>query len=111
VRVEVLARDPAAAAAQMAQLIDRTAEADADGAIRVPSGGGRADFVFLTRAQLAARHPGIALDGLPEEGGAALVLGTRDMAAAAKAIGSAAGTIVGAAPSRATGVLLRFVPD
>jgi hypothetical protein len=111
VRIEVLARDPAGAAAQMAQLIDRTPEAEPDAAFRVPSGGGRADFVFLARAQLAARHPGIALDGLPQEGGAALVLGTRDMAAAAKALGSAAGAVVAAPPSRATGVLLRFVPD
>jgi hypothetical protein len=110
VRVEVLAHDPAAAAAQMATLIDRAAETEADGAFRVPTGSTRGDFVFLTRAQLAARHPGIALDGLPEEGGAALVLGTRDMAAAAKALGTAPGAPVAAAPARATGVLLRFVP-
>ncbi|WP_270937125.1 VOC family protein, partial [Falsiroseomonas oryzae] len=54
-RVEVLARDPAAAAAQMARLIDRAVAPELDGALRVPTGGGRADFVFLTRAQLAAR--------------------------------------------------------
>jgi hypothetical protein len=76
----------------------------------VPTGSTRGDFVFLTRAQLAARHPGVALDGLPEEGGAALVLGTRDMAAAARALGTAPGATVAVAPTRATGVLLRFVP-
>jgi catechol 2,3-dioxygenase-like lactoylglutathione lyase family enzyme len=111
VRLEVLARDPAAAAAHMARLLDRTAEREADGAYRVPSGGRRADLVFLTRAQLAARHPGVPLDGLPEEGGAALVLGTKDMAAAARALGVAAGATVAAAPARATGVLVRFVAD
>ncbi|PWS36909.1 VOC family protein [Falsiroseomonas bella] len=110
VRIEVLAKDPEAAAAHLAKLIDRAAEREADGAFRVPSGSTRGDFVFLDRATLAARHPGVALDGLPEEGGAALVLGTKDMAAAAKALGTAKGATVAAAPSRATGVLLRFVP-
>lgn len=105
VRIEVLARDPAAAAAHMARLIDREVLRDADGAMRVPSGGGRADFVFLDRATLAARHPGAALDGLPEEGGAAVVIGTRDLAAAKRV----AGEIV--PPLRATGVLLHFVAD
>ncbi|WP_137178469.1 VOC family protein [Roseomonas sp. AR75] len=110
VRIEVLAKDPGAAAAHLARLIDREAVRESDGAFRVPSGSTRGDFVFLDRATLAARHPGVALDGLPEEGGAALVLGTKDMAAAAKALGTAPGTTVAAPPSRATGVLLRFVP-
>jgi hypothetical protein len=109
-RVEVLARDPAAAAAHMARLLDREVVAEPDGAIRVATGGSRADLVFLTRAALAARHPGVALDGLPEEGGAALVLGTKDLAAAARAVG-AEGATVAVPPSRATGVLLRFVAD
>lgn len=106
-RIEVLARDPAAAAAHMARLIDREVEQEPDGALRVASGGGRADFVFLDRARLATRHPGAALEGLPEKGGAALVIGTRDPAAAAALLGGS--PVV--APSRATGVLLRFVPD
>jgi hypothetical protein len=110
-RVEVLARDPAGAAAQMARLLDRGAEAEADGAYRVATGRGRADLVFLSRAALAARHPGVPTDGLPEEGGAALVLGTRDMAAAARALGSPPGAPVAAPARRATGLLLRFEPD
>jgi hypothetical protein len=110
VRIEVLAKDPAAAATHLGKLIDRAAERDADGAYRVPSGSTRGDFIFLDRATLAARHPGVPLDGLPEEGAAALVLGTKDMAAAAKALGTAAGATVAASPSRATGLLLRFVP-
>jgi catechol 2,3-dioxygenase-like lactoylglutathione lyase family enzyme len=109
IRIEILARDPAAAAAHMARLLDRAESREADGVYRVPSGDNRADLVFLTRAGLAARHPGVALDGLPEEGGAALVLGTKDLSAAARAIGAAAGAAVAVPPSRATGVLLRFV--
>jgi hypothetical protein len=111
VRIEVLARDPAASAAHMAKLIDRAVEKEPDGAFRVPSGSTRADFVFLSRAQLAARHPGVALDGLPEEGGAALVIGTKDLAAAARAVGAPSGGTVAVPPTRATGVLLHFVAD
>jgi hypothetical protein len=107
VRIEVLARDPAGAAAHMARLIDREVAKEPDGASRVPSGGGRADFVFLTHAQLQGRHPGVALDGLPEEGGASLAIGTADLAAAASALGTPPGATVAA---RATGVLVRFVP-
>jgi catechol 2,3-dioxygenase-like lactoylglutathione lyase family enzyme len=103
-RVEVLADDPAAAARELAGLIDRAAEAEADGAWRVPSGSGRADFVFLDRATLAMRHPGAALDGLPLQGAAALVLGTGSIAAVRHALGGATTTL-------ATGVLLAFAPS
>jgi hypothetical protein len=40
----------------------------------VPSGGDRADFVFLTKDQLGKRYPGVSLAGLPERGGAGLVI-------------------------------------
>jgi len=96
-RIEILARDAAGAAAQMARLIARDAVRDPDGAMRVPSGPGRADLVFLDRATLAARHPGVSLDGLPDEGGAALVIGTR---------GAPPPPVP---PARGTGVLLDFV--
>ena len=72
-RREVLTADPAKAAAQAGHLLDRPVEAEADGAHRVPTGAGRADLVFLEQATLAARHPGVPLDGLPREGAAALV--------------------------------------
>jgi len=108
-RLEVLAADPGAAAAQMARLIDSTVATEPDGARRVPSGAGRADFVFLDRAALAARHPGVSLDGLPAEGAAALVLATRDLAAAARALGTAPGAPVAAPATRANGVILRFL--
>ena len=105
-RLEMLTAAPAVAAAEMAALLDQSPRADADGAWVVPTGPGRADLVFLDRATLAARHPGVSLDGLPEEGAAALVLGTRDLVGAARALGVSAGGVVA---SRATGVLLRFL--
>lgn len=86
VRIEILAADPPAAAARMARLIDSKAEAEADGAQRVASGGGRADFLFLDRTMLATRHPGVPLDGLPAEGSACLAIHVADLAAARRAI-------------------------
>ena len=105
-RLEMLCADPAGAAAGMAALIDQTPRRDADGGWVVPTGQGRADLVFLNHAILAERHPGVSLDGLPEEGAAALVLGTRDFPAAARTLGVSRD---GAVAARATGVLLRFL--
>ena len=85
---------------------------ESDGAVTVASGGDRADFVFLTRDQLAARYPGVSLSGLPERGGAGLVLASYDLAATAKALGAAAvhsGTSLVVPPAAATGTLLAFV--
>ncbi|MBS7811557.1 VOC family protein [Roseococcus pinisoli] len=110
-RVEVLARDPKAAAGEMAGLIDSTVSTAADGAVAVPTGRGRAEIVFLDRDRLAARHPGISLDGLPEEGAAALVLTTRSLEKAAQALGTAPGATVAVPASRATGAILRFVAE
>jgi len=107
-RLEMLCADPAGAAAQMAALIDERAVAEPDGAMKVPTGPARADLVFVTHPMLAARHPGIPLDGLPAEGAAALTLATNDLAVAARTIGVAAGACVGVPALRATGVLLRF---
>ena len=85
-RVELLSRDPLRAAQHMGRLIDREPQAQPDGAWCVPSGSNRADFVFLARAALAARYPGVAVDGLPDEGAAALVLRVADMARAREAL-------------------------
>jgi hypothetical protein len=108
-RLEMLTGDPRAAAAEMGALLIQSPRQDADGAWVLPTGPNRADLVFLDRAILAARHPGISLDGLPEEGAAALVLGTRDYAGAARALGVSTAGAVGVPASRATGVLLRFL--
>ncbi|UPY38602.1 VOC family protein [Sediminicoccus sp. KRV36] len=105
-RLEMLTADPAAAAAEMGALLDQSPRQDVDGGWVVPTGPGRADLVFLDRAILALRHPGISLEGLPAEGAAALVLGTRDYAGAARALGV---SVDGTVATRATGVLLRFL--
>ena len=79
-RVELLSRDPAAAARHMARLIDRSAAQRQDGAWQVPSGDARAGFVFLDRSGLAGRYPDSATGDLADEGVAALVLRVADVA-------------------------------
>jgi hypothetical protein len=99
-------------AAHLARMIDRDVCAESDGAAAVPSGSDRADFIFLTKGQLGRRYPQVALAGLPERGGAGLVIATSDLAAAEKALGSAGVRSDGAvcvAPAAANGALLAFV--
>jgi hypothetical protein len=86
-QVLMVAPEPAKEAAHMSKLIDRDVRKESDGAIAVPSGGDRADFVFLTKDQLGKRYPGVSLAGLPERGGAGLVI-VADLASAEKALGS-----------------------
>src|SRR6195952_5966620 len=86
-QVLVVSPEPAKDAAHLARMIDRDVRAEPDGAVAVPSGSDRADFVFLTKELLARRYPGVSLEGLPEHGGAGLVLATSDLAATAKAVG------------------------
>ncbi|PJG51687.1 VOC family protein [Bradyrhizobium forestalis] len=108
----IAAAEPAKDAAHLARLIDREPQAEADGAVTVPSGGDRADFVYLTLDQLAKRYPGVPLAGLSERGGAALVLVSGDLAATEKALGSAAvrsGPAICVPPAKANGTLLAFV--
>jgi hypothetical protein len=93
-------------------MIDREVKAEPDGAVAVPSGSDRADFVFHTKDQLGRRYPEVPLAGLPERGGAGLVLATSDLAAAEKAVGSSGIRSAGAvcvAPAAANGTLLAFV--
>jgi hypothetical protein len=108
----IVTPDPAKDAAHLSRLIDRDGRSEPDGAVTVPSGGDRADFVFLTRDQLASRYPGVPLAGLPERGGAGLVIASGDLSATEKALG-ASGVRSGASlvvpPASATGTLLAFV--
>jgi Glyoxalase-like domain len=109
----VVSPDPAKDAAHLARMIDRDVRHEPDGAVAVPSGSDRADFVFLTKDQLGRRYPNASLAGLPERGGAGLVLATGDLAAAENAVGKAgtrSGNSVVVAPAAANGVLLAFVP-
>jgi hypothetical protein len=104
--------EPAKDAAHLARLIDGGIRTEADGAVAVPSGADRADFVFLTMDQLGRRYPEVSLAGLPERGGAGLVLATSDLAATEEAIGAIgrrSASAVCVAPSAANGTLLVFV--
>ena len=111
---QVLVVSPEAAkdAAHLARMIDSDVRAEADGAVAVPSGSDRADFVFLSKDQLSRRYPGVSLTGLPERGGAGLVVATSDLAQAETAVGSSgvrSGAAVCVAPAAANGTLLAFI--
>jgi hypothetical protein len=110
-QVIIVSPEPAKDAAHLSKMVDRDVRNEADGAVAVPSGGDRADFVFLTRDQLGKRYPEVSLAGLPERGGAGLVIAA-DLAAAEKALGatgvrSAGGIVV--PPASGNGTLLAFV--
>jgi hypothetical protein len=110
-QVLLVAPEPANEAAHLGRMTDRESRTEADGAIAVPSGSDRADFVFLTTAQLAKRYPGVPLTGLPERGAAGLVIAA-DPAQAEKALGATgfrSGEAVCVAPASANGTLLAFV--
>lgn len=85
-RIEIVSADPRRAAQHLARLIDGAAEPERDGGWRVPTGGERADIVFLDRDALKDRYPGLPTNGLAEEGGASLVLEVDDLEATARAI-------------------------
>lgn len=110
-RVEILSGDAKAAAQHMSRLIDEPAE-QAEGVWRVRSGGKRADFVFLDPASFAARYPEAVRSGAAPDGAVAIVIGTKDVAAAKAALG-ATGVAHGAAVSvpahAANGVILSFI--
>lgn len=111
-RVEMLAKDPSAAAAHMGRLIDRRPEKLADGALRVETGSGRGDFVFLDRQTLEKRHSGVSLAGIPDEGAITIALTVDDAKAAARAVGAKVATkgakFAKVAPAEANGVILEF---
>lgn len=111
-RVEMLSRDPKAAAAHMGKLIDRPVEAQPDGALRVQTGATRGAFVFLDRATLEKRHPGVSLAGIPDEGAMTIALVVSDLAKAKAAVGTkvavANADAIKVAPAQANGVILEL---
>jgi catechol 2,3-dioxygenase-like lactoylglutathione lyase family enzyme len=110
-QVLLVAPEPATEAAHLSKMIDRDTRTEPDGAVAVPSGADRADFVFLTPAQLAKRYPGVSLASLPERGAAGLVIAA-DLSAAAKAIGSAgvkSGSSICVPPAAGNDTLLAFI--
>ena len=111
VAIEILAADPRGAAEHMSRLIDEPPSV-ADGVFRVHSGGKRADFVFYDAAGFAKRYPDAVRAGAAPEGAAALVIGTSDLAAATKALGTtgiAHHGMVSAPASAANGTVVSFV--
>jgi catechol 2,3-dioxygenase-like lactoylglutathione lyase family enzyme len=112
-QVLIVSPEPAKDAAHLVRMIDRDSKTEPDDAVVVPSGSDRADFVFFTKDQLGRRYPEVPLPGLPERGGAGLVLATSDLAAVEKAVGSAGVRSAGAVcvgPQAANGTLLAFIP-
>ncbi|ABD05746.1 conserved hypothetical protein [Rhodopseudomonas palustris HaA2] len=112
VRVIVTAPRPESDARHLLRLIDGEQFSEPDGSVVVPSGSDRAEFAFVARDVLAQHYPGVALDGVPERGGAGLIIAVNDLAASEQAIG-AAGVKIGdrlvVPPRAANGVLLVFV--
>src|SRR5262249_18592725 len=109
-QVLIVAPDPVKEAAHLSKLIDIEARREADGAIAVPSGGGSADFVFMTLEQLGKRYPAVSLAGLAERGAAGLVIAA-DLSATEKALGAngvRSGHSICVPPAAANGTLLAF---
>ena len=112
-RVLSVAPEPQKEAQHLARMIDGEIRNEADGTWLVPSGPGRADFVFATREQLGRHYPAVPLTGLPERGGAGLVIAVDDLAAARRALGASGIESHGAMvvpPAKANNALLAFVP-
>jgi hypothetical protein len=110
-QVLLVAPEPAQEAAHLSRMIDRDTRTDADGAVVVPSGADRADFVFLTKEQVSRRYPDVPLTGLAERGAAGLVIAA-DLTSADKALGAAgigSGDNICVPPSASNGTLLAFV--
>lgn len=109
-RLEIVAADPAAAAAQLAGLIDTQAEA-IDHAVRVRTAPGRGAFEFMSADAFKLRHASLRREPLPAEGVAALVCRVADIDAAARCAGSAGARstkTVTVPANRANGVALVF---
>ena len=87
-QVLITSPEPEKEAAHLSRLTDLAARREADGAIAVPSGVDRAEFVFLTKQQLGRRYADVALDDLAERGGAGLVIASSTLAATTEAVGA-----------------------
>lgn len=111
-RVIIVSPEPKKDAEHLSRMIDGEVCAHPDGTFVVPSGPDRADFAFLTRDLLGRQVPGVSLEGLPERGGAGLVLVVDDLAAAQRSAGAvavASHAAVVVPPAAGNGALLAFV--
>ncbi|MBL6458134.1 VOC family protein [Belnapia sp. T6] len=108
--IEVLAADPAAAAAAVGRILDSQPVPEPDGAMRLETGA--APLVFLTGLQLGGRYPGLDLTGLPPEGPVTLAVRVANPAAAvrcAAGTGAMEGRFgLAVPPAAAHGMILAF---
>jgi hypothetical protein len=112
VSVEVLASEPADAAARISELIGAPAAQQPDGAYRVETTPDRAAIVYLDREAAHERYPASWLRTFEDEGGLAITLEAGNLAVAARetaGVLSKTGECVSVAPGRANGVILNFV--
>ena len=110
-RIEILAADPRGAANHLSRLIDEPVSED-DDVFRVATGAGRADVLFYGPQTFAKRFPDQVRAGAAESGVVALVLATRDLAAARAASPAVSHDDAASVPaSDASGVVLSFVAD
>jgi catechol 2,3-dioxygenase-like lactoylglutathione lyase family enzyme len=109
VRVEIVARAPKDAAAQLSRMIDQPVELAGDG-FRVASGGRSAVFEFYDTTALARRYPDTVRNGAVKDGAVAIAIATDDLAKARTLPGAAAhGGAVSLPAASATGVIISFV--
>ncbi|HEX2136702.1 MAG TPA: VOC family protein [Microvirga sp.] len=109
--VEVLASEPARAAAELSELIG-VPNVQADGAYRVETAPGRAAIVYLDRAGARERYPQAWLEAFEDEGGLAITVEAGDLERAARETHGDTSTDrkrVSVPPDRASGVILNFV--
>jgi hypothetical protein len=111
-RILIVSPEPKADAGHLATMIDIPSRSERDGAWLVPSGPGRADFVFLARDVLDRQYRDVPMEGLPERGGIGLVLAVDDLASARRALGVAAiesGEALVVPPAAGNNAMLAFV--
>jgi hypothetical protein len=111
-RILIVSPEPKADAGHLATMIDIPSRDERDGTWLVPSGPGRADFVFLARDVLDRQYPDVPMAGLPERGGIGLVLAVDDLASARRALGVAAiqsGEALVVPPAAGNNAMLAFV--
>jgi len=111
-RILIVSPEPKADAGHLSTMIDVPARGERDGTWLVPSGPGRADFVFLAHDALGRQYPGVPMAGLPERGGIGLVLAVDDPASARRALGTTgvqSGDTLVVPPAAGNNAMLAFV--
>jgi catechol 2,3-dioxygenase-like lactoylglutathione lyase family enzyme len=109
--VEVLANEPAKAAAELSELIGVPYAVEPDGRHRVQTSPERAAIVYLDRTTARQRYPEEGLAPFKEEGGLAVTVEVGDLEVAARATGgvlSDTGAYLTVPPDRASGVVVTF---